>query len=118
MHFLILSSCGHIMPYSLGDTTTSRFIVSRPPHAYGSGWGHVSSQVIGAPVTPMQIPSLGYQSVKSQSLIFDGGDTVLSHMIWFRTVRTPQILVKRISVHAALNSAIFLSYSCWRSRFS
>merc|ERR1719236_205188 len=34
LHFFARSSCGHAMPYELGEATTSRVMVSRPPHAY------------------------------------------------------------------------------------
>mmetsp|Transcript_26061 Transcript_26061/g.82396 ORF Transcript_26061/g.82396 Transcript_26061/m.82396 type:complete len:243 (+) Transcript_26061:1025-1753(+) len=109
-HFFCLSNAGHLMPNSLGATTSSLFIISLPPHLYGSfGSGQASSHVIVSPLGFMHWPSLGTQSETSQSLTLFGGDFELAVNTSSRTLRTAHIFVKRISDIVALNFATFSS---------
>merc|ERR1719215_2019086 len=71
-HFFSLSSFGHAIPPLSGNTTTSRFMVSLPPHLYGSSRGQVSSHKMASPFGLKHSPDFDVQSVKSQSLNFDG----------------------------------------------
>mmetsp|Transcript_95644 Transcript_95644/g.265731 ORF Transcript_95644/g.265731 Transcript_95644/m.265731 type:complete len:380 (-) Transcript_95644:52-1191(-) len=105
------------MPYWFALTTTSRFIVSRPPHLYGSHCGQVSSHRIATPEGEKHWPVFDAQSVKSQSEIFDGGEIVLDRQSALRSLLTAQILVYRSSWTLARKMAHCLSNSSVRSRF-
>jgi len=105
------------MPLSSGNTTISRFMVSNPPHLYGSSFGQESSHSITSPFGAMHFPNFECQSEKSQSLNLLGGVNVLFSSNSFRTRLTAQILVNKISAIFSLNLLQVSANSCSKPSF-
>mmetsp|Transcript_136131 Transcript_136131/g.271530 ORF Transcript_136131/g.271530 Transcript_136131/m.271530 type:complete len:273 (-) Transcript_136131:1097-1915(-) len=89
---------------------TVRVSICSPPHIVGSALGQESSQSFEhSPAT---------QSFTSQSVMFAGGETLLSFMIALRTFRTAHMFVKRISSTCDRHLAVSALNSFSNSRYS